>query len=114
MASLEGLAEIVVVDSGSTDGTLAIVEGFSRQGLPIRLIRQSWLGYAAQKQFALDQASEPWVLSVDADEWLDGEMRKSLPELIAAGAVRRRLEAAAHANPLPARRCGSPCGRGRN
>ena len=73
LSSLEGLAEIVVVDSGSTDRTLAIVEDFSRRGLPIRLIRQPWLGYAAQKQFALDQAREPWVLSIDADEWLDDD-----------------------------------------
>ena len=107
LASLEGLAEIVVVDSGSTDGTLAIVEGFSRQGLPIRLIRQSWLGYAAQKQFALDQASEPWVLSIDADEWLDGELRKSLPELIAAAPsvagwkLRRTLTLYGRAGPVP-------------
>ncbi len=84
LASLEGLSEIVLVDSGSTDGTLAIVEDFSRRGFPIQLIRQPWLGYAGQKQFALDQASEPWVLSVDADEWLDGELRSSLPDLIAA------------------------------
>ena len=35
LSSLEGLAEIVVVDFGSTDGTLAIVEDFSRRGLPI-------------------------------------------------------------------------------
>jgi glycosyltransferase involved in cell wall biosynthesis len=83
LASLEGLSEIVVVDSGSTDGTLAIVEDYSDRGLPIRLIRQSWLGYAGQKQFAIDQASEPWVLSVDADEWLDDDLRAALPDLIA-------------------------------
>jgi glycosyltransferase involved in cell wall biosynthesis len=84
LSSLEGLSEIVVVDSGSTDKTLAIVEDYSRSGFPIRLIRQDWLGYAAQKQFALDQAREPWVLSVDADEWLDDGLRAELPQLIAA------------------------------
>ena len=82
LSSLEGLAEIVVVDSGSTDGTLAIVEDFSRRGFPIRLIHQPWLGYARQKQFALDQASSPWVLSIDADEWLDDDLRTELPRLI--------------------------------
>ena len=83
LASLEGLAEIVVVDSGSTDGTLAIVDDFKRQGLPIRLIHQPWLGYAGQKQFALEQAGEPWILSIDADEWLDDDLRAELPRLIA-------------------------------
>jgi glycosyltransferase involved in cell wall biosynthesis len=84
LASLEGLEEIVVVDSGSTDGTLKILEDFSRRGFPIRLIRQPWLGYARQKQFALDQARAPWVLSVDADEWLDPDLRAALPSLVAA------------------------------
>jgi len=83
LSSLQGLAEIVVVDSGSTDGTLAIVESYSRRGVPIRLIHQPWLGYARQKQFALDEASNPWVLSIDADEWLDDELRAELPRLTA-------------------------------
>jgi len=84
LQSLDGFAEIIVVDSGSTDGTLAIVGEFARRGFPIRLIEQPWLGYARQKQFALDQAKEPWIFSVDADEWLDDDLRASLPRLMAA------------------------------
>jgi glycosyltransferase involved in cell wall biosynthesis len=88
LQSLGGFAEIVVVDSGSTDGTLAIVDEFVRRGFPIRLIHQPWLGYARQKQLALDQATQPWVFSADADEWLDDDLRASLPCLMAAdGAV---------------------------
>ena len=86
LASLAGLSEVIVVDSGSTDGTLMIVGRLARDGLPIRLIHQDWLGYARQKQFALDQAREPWVLSIDADEWLDDDLRADLPRLIAADA----------------------------
>ena len=59
LESLRGFAEIVVVDSGSTDATPAIVDDFVRRGFPIRFIHQPWLGYALQKQFALDQTSEP-------------------------------------------------------
>jgi glycosyltransferase involved in cell wall biosynthesis len=84
LESLRGFAEIVVVDSGSSDATLAIVDEFARRGFPLRLINQAWLGYARQKQFALDHATQPWVFSIDADEWLDDELRAALPELIAA------------------------------
>jgi glycosyltransferase involved in cell wall biosynthesis len=88
LQSLGGFAEIIVVDSGSTDGTLGIVDEFVRRGFPIRLIHQPWLGYARQKQLALDQATQPWVFSADADEWLDDDLRASLPRLMAAdGAV---------------------------
>ena len=84
LQSLRGFAEIIVVDSGSTDGTLAIVDEFARRGFPVRLVSQPWLGYARQKQFALDEAAQPWIFSVDADEWLDDELRASLPSLMAA------------------------------
>ena len=84
LESLRDFAEIIVVNSGSTDGTLAIVDEFKRRGFPIRLNSQPWLGYARQKQFALDQATQPWVFSIDADEWLDDDLRASLPRLMAA------------------------------
>jgi glycosyltransferase involved in cell wall biosynthesis len=84
LESLRDCAEIVVVDSGSSDGTLAIVDAFARQGFPIRLIHQPWLGYARQKQLALDLATQPWIFSIDADEWLDEDLRASLPRLMSA------------------------------
>ncbi len=84
LESLRDFAEIVVVNSGSSDGTLTIVDEFMRRGFPIRLINQAWLGYARQKQFALDQATQPWVFSIDADEWLDDDLRASLPRLMTA------------------------------
>lgn len=106
LSSLTGVAEIVVVDSGSTDRTLAIVDEFARGGLPIRLIRQDWLGYAKQKQFALDQARQPWALSIDADEWLDDDLAADLPRLAAADetiagwALRRTLTLYGAAKPV--------------
>src|SRR3984957_11527412 len=106
LESLRDCAEIVVVDSGSTDATPSIVDNFVRRGFPVRFIHQPWLGYARQKQFALDQTKEAWILSVDADEWIDDELRASLPRLMAADEsvsgwkVRRSLTLYGQAEPV--------------
>jgi glycosyltransferase involved in cell wall biosynthesis len=84
LASLDACAEIIVVDSGSTDATLDIVRDFVARGWPIKLIERDWPGYAKQKQFALERATQPWVLSIDADEWLDDTLRNDLPALLQA------------------------------
>jgi glycosyltransferase involved in cell wall biosynthesis len=73
LASVAFAEEIIVVDSGSTDGT---VELASRQGA--RVLQQEWLGFGPQKQFAVDAASHDWVLCVDADESLSPELRESI------------------------------------
>ena len=73
--SLDFCREIVIVDSGSTDGTLALIESYAAQGYPIRLISNAWPGFARQKQFALEQCREPWCLSMDSDERLDPQRR---------------------------------------
>lgn len=84
LASLDACAEIVVVDSGSTDGTLGVIRSFAEAGWPVRLFTREWPGFTAQKQFALEQCTQPWVLNIDADERLDRTLRESLPFLIAA------------------------------
>jgi len=68
--------EIVVVDSGSRDGTVALAEKCGA-----RVVAQSWLGYVAQKNFALSQAAHPWVLSIDADEELSPALAASIAKL---------------------------------
>ena len=65
--------EILVVDSGSTDGTQALCET-----LGARVLYNEWQGYAAQKQFALEQVTSEWILNLDADE----EVSKSLADEI--------------------------------
>ena len=112
LESLRDCAEIVVLDSGSTDATAAIVDDFVRRGFPIRFIRQPWLGYARQKQLALDLTTQPWVLSVDADEWVDEDLRASLPRLMSGGRVGRRLESAPFAHALRAGEAVSAVGLG--
>ncbi len=84
--SLDLCADIVVVDSGSTDGTLDLIRSYVARGFPIRLFEETWRGYAGQKQFALEQCREAWCLNVDADERLDDALRTALPSLIQAPA----------------------------
>jgi glycosyltransferase involved in cell wall biosynthesis len=81
LASVQGLApEIVVVDSGSSDRTreIAVAAG-------ARLVVQPFLGHVRQKQLALDHATAEWVLSLDADEWLDEELRAAVAGTLASG-----------------------------
>jgi glycosyltransferase involved in cell wall biosynthesis len=62
-AAREIADEIILVDSGSTDKTKEIA---AQRGS--RVVHQDWLGYAAQKNFAIGLASGDWILSLDADE----------------------------------------------
>lgn len=57
--------EIVLVDSGSTDGTLELAQKYCST-----VVHQDWLGYAKQKNFALSLCKNNWVMSLDADEVL--------------------------------------------
>lgn len=74
LASLRGVcAEIVVLDSGSTDATQAIAE---RHGARFQV--QPFTGYGEQKLAAMTLASHDWILSLDADEVLDETARTAL------------------------------------
>ncbi|AOU97050.1 benzoate transporter [Acidihalobacter yilgarnensis] len=71
--------EILIVDAGSTDGTLAIAEGRG-----IRVIHHDWAGFGPQKRFAVEQAAHDWVLCVDADERVTDALRASIEDVLAA------------------------------
>ncbi|HYD00465.1 MAG TPA: glycosyltransferase family 2 protein [Phycisphaerales bacterium] len=62
-ATKEWAAEIVALDSGSTDATIPLLEAAGA-----RVVRTEWLGHVKTKQKALEAASQPWVLSLDSDE----------------------------------------------
>ena len=73
--------EIIVVDSGSTDDTVAIAHEYTSN-----IYQHDWPGFGAQKNRALNYASKDWVLSLDADERVTPELRTQLIE--AMGNVR--------------------------
>ena len=68
--------EIVLVDSGSTDGTLEIARQFKA-----KIIYRAFDGYGSQKNFATEQASNDWILSLDDDEILTPELQQEIQNL---------------------------------
>jgi glycosyltransferase involved in cell wall biosynthesis len=65
--------EIIIVDSGSTDRTVAIARSYGA-----KVFIEQWQGYAAQKNSAIDKATGDWILSLDADEEVDSELLHEL------------------------------------
>ena len=65
--------EVLVVDSFSTDNTLAICQAHGA-----RVVQNAFAGYVEQKNFATDQAQHDYVLQLDADEVLTEELRQSI------------------------------------
>ncbi len=73
LASVAFCDEIVVVDGGSRDATVEIAECAGA-----RVIHQPWLGFAAQRNVALDSARGEWVLEIDADERISPELAREI------------------------------------
>jgi glycosyltransferase involved in cell wall biosynthesis len=79
LESAQGLCrELIVVDSGSSDRTVEIAREMGAQ-----CHHQEWLGYAAQKNYALSLAKCTWVLSLDADEILTPELCAEISQTLA-------------------------------
>ncbi len=73
LQSVQWADDIVVIDSGSNDQTIAIAE---KHGA--RVIHHDWPGYGAQKQFATAQAKYDWILNLDADEFVTEKLAASI------------------------------------
>ena len=68
--------EIVVLDSGSTDGTVSICREFTD-----KVEITDWPGFGPQKNRALDRATGEWILSIDADEEISADLREELLDI---------------------------------
>ena len=82
-AALESLSwadELIVVDSESTDDTVAIARQFTD-----RVIVRAWPGYVAQKNFAAEQASHDWIFSLDADERVSPALASEIRDVLKSG-----------------------------
>jgi len=79
LESLRWTDEIVVVDSGSTDATLEICRRYG-----IAPYRRAWTGYVDQKNYAVEKATNDWILSLDADERVSPALKQEITGLLSA------------------------------
>jgi glycosyltransferase involved in cell wall biosynthesis len=70
--------EILIVDTGSSDGTAELAARFGA-----RIIQHPWLGFGPMKNFAVGQARHDWVLCLDADERVTPELRINIETALA-------------------------------
>ena len=78
LRSLDFCDEVVVVDSGSEDGTPELARSHGA-----RVMESEWRGFGLQKQFAVQQARNDWVLCIDADERVSKELRAAIVAALA-------------------------------
>lgn len=79
LSPLQGWAdEIIVLDSGSRDGTPDLARQFTDH-----VYETDWPGYGRQKQRALDQATGDWILSIDADEMISEDLKAEIDWVLA-------------------------------
>ncbi|MFA5832877.1 MAG: glycosyltransferase family 2 protein [Bacteroidota bacterium] len=77
LKSVQWADEIIVVDAESSDATVSIA-----QTMNARVIVKHWEGYSKQKEFAMHQAKNDWIFSIDADEEVTEELKLEILQTI--------------------------------
>jgi (heptosyl)LPS beta-1,4-glucosyltransferase len=77
LSSVGWAAERIVVDAHSNDRTAELAE---RAGA--RVLQRAWNGFAPQKNFAVEQATQPWILNIDADEQVTPALAAEICDLV--------------------------------
>ena len=73
LESVSFASQIILVDSGSTDSTLRIAAEFGCE-----IYSEAWRGFGPQKQFAIEKCRQPWILVLDADEWVTPALKEEI------------------------------------
>jgi glycosyltransferase involved in cell wall biosynthesis len=77
LASVNWTSDVIVVDANSGDRTAAIARESGAH-----VLTREWSGYSAQKNYGIEQATQPWVFSVDADEVVTPALAKEIEETL--------------------------------
>jgi (heptosyl)LPS beta-1,4-glucosyltransferase len=77
LESVKWADEIIVVDSFSTDHTIEIVKNYTD-----KIYQRKWEGYAKQKIFSINEATNEWILNLDADERISAELREAIEKIL--------------------------------
>lgn len=73
LTSVQFADEIIVLESGSTDGTVSLCQQYTSH-----VFQTDWPGFGIQKNRALEKATKEWVFSIDSDEWISDALRKEI------------------------------------
>lgn len=84
----QSVDEIVVVDTGSTDGTIGIAQEFDAKIFPFNWVDD----FSAARNFSLDRSTGDWILVLDADEYAGGSLEQEIREFIQIGPAIGRLK----------------------
>jgi glycosyltransferase involved in cell wall biosynthesis len=81
LSSLAWADQVLVVDSGSGDGTVPVA-----LSLGAEVVAQPWLGFSGQREFALrlPELRHDWVYFVDADEWVSPQLAREISDCLSA------------------------------
>ncbi|MCB0729443.1 MAG: glycosyltransferase family 2 protein [Ignavibacteriae bacterium] len=77
LQSLSWVDEILIVDSFSTDKTIEICKKYN-----CKIIQTEWQGFGNTKKFAVDNAENQWIFSVDADEEISDQLKLKIQEIL--------------------------------
>lgn len=77
LQALQRFPEVILLDNGSTDNTMAIAREFANT----RIVESPFIGFGPLKNRAAQHASHPWILSVDSDEVLSQELVEEILSL---------------------------------
>jgi glycosyltransferase involved in cell wall biosynthesis len=83
LQSIAFAAQVVLVDSGSTDATLSIAKDFGCE-----IYSEAWQGFGPQKQSAIEKCSEPWILVLDADERIPQDTAAVIKKIVTDSDIR--------------------------